>query len=93
MLDKAALSKDDISHLTRLFGSNNLSQLKQLHLKSLILCNMEDGMEDELGELINACVTHQKRELILTMYGNNLSKEFKEKWGRCCEGTKIELGF
>ena len=75
-LSSVNLNKDDIKHLTRLMGNNKLPQLELLFLKENKLCDMED----ELGELTDACVTHPQRCLVLHLEYNNLSKEFTEKW-------------
>ena len=88
-LNCAALHQYDICHLSHLMKMNKLPQLKELYLWN----NNLYIMQDELGRLIEACVTHHQRELELVLSNNNLSEEFEEKWEKRCEGTNIKLCF
>ena len=46
-------------------------------------------MEDTLAELLEVCITRHNTELIVTLWGNSLSDQFKETWKSRCEGTLI----
>ena len=73
--------------LTRAVQRHLLPGLNWLNLES----NKLYTMQRETEELIRTCVTHHQKELILWLWGNDLSKEVKEKWKRLCQETHIKL--
>ena len=91
------MNKEDLCHLTGLVINNKLPRLTtSLELKLNKLCDMED----ELDELIKACVTHyqvllesMQRTLNLNLEKNNLSEELREKWNRRYEIIKFDISF
>ena len=83
------LNVEDLNHLTGLVESQKLPNLEKL-----VLCgNSLDQMEDKLEELLEACVKHCDKELIIFLYNNNLPEEFMDKWNIRCKDTKITLDF
>ena len=86
----AELNRDDVQHITQLIQTNKLPRLRELHLDSNNLCEMEDVW----GGLMEACVTHYHQgRLELWLGDNNLSKEFVSRWESRCAGTNIDLRF
>ena len=86
-LTGAGLGKADILHLVKLMQTNKLPQLKDLWLSR----NNLPELENELGTLIEACVTHHQRELQLLLEYNNLPGRFLEKWQKRCQGTNVNI--
>ena len=88
-LERTALNNEDLQHLTHIIQTHKLPGLDNLYLYGNRLCEMETDVD----HLIEACVTHHQRELTLSMWDNDLSDAFREKWKQRCAGTNIELGF
>ena len=88
-LNDTGLTKDDILHLIYLVRFNELPGVKRLVLQGNSLCEMDD----KLSSLITTYLIHYQRELELFVKYNSLSREFKNKWKRSSEGTKVELSF
>ena len=80
---RTALNNEDLQHLTHLIQTHKLPGLEELHLDWL--------GETDVGDLIEACVTHHQRELALYLWSSHLSEESKNKWKERCRGTNIEL--
>ena len=81
------LGKHDLLHLVKLMQTNKLPQLKYLWLSR----NNLHELENELGTLIEVCVTHHQRELQLLLEYNNLPGRFLDKWQKCCECTNVNI--
>ena len=88
-LSFTALNKEDLQHLTHLVQTQKLPGLKKLNLAGIMLSEMETEVE----HLIETCVNHHQRELVLSLWYNGLSGAFREKWNQRCAGTKIQLEF
>ena len=86
-LNRTALNKEDLQHLTHLIQTHKLPGLKVLDL----IGNRLSEMETDVEHLIETCVNHHQRELKLRLWFNDLSDAFEEKWKQRCAGTKIEL--
>ena len=88
-LERTALNKEDLQHLTHLIQTHKLPGLKDLNLWRNRLSEMETDFE----HLIEACVNHHQRELKLRLWYNSLYDDFEKKWEQRCAGTKIILHY
>ena len=88
-LVNSALNQNDLTHLSHLIQTHKLPGLKDLNLWRNRLSEMETDVE----HLIEACVNHHQRELVLGLWINGLSDAFEKKWEQRCAGTKIKLLF
>ena len=84
-----SLNKEDLKHLTHLIQTHKLPRLKFLNLTENRLREMETDVEN----LIEACVNHHQRELMLRLGCSRLSDAFENKWKHQCAGTQIKLDF
>ena len=83
------LNEEDLDHLTGLVESQKLPNLEKLMLYG----NSLDQMEDKFEELLEACVIHCDKKLVIFLCDNNLQEEFMDKWNNRCKHTKITLDF
>ena len=83
------LNEQDLDHLTGLVESQKLPILEKLMLYG----NSLDQVEDKLEELLEACIKHCDKKLIIYLCDNNLPEEFMDKWNSRCKDTKITLDF
>ena len=70
------LSKEDLMHLTWLIQFKKISGLHELDLHG----NNFSEIEEELGELIESCVTFHPTDLELDLCDGNLSEGFQYMW-------------
>ena len=84
-----ALTKSDLTHVTKLIEQLKIPNLCTLTLRSYNL----NRMEDTLAELLEACITHHNTELTVILWDIELSEEFEETWKSRCKGTRIILQF
>ena len=88
-LDRTALDRKDLKHLTHLMRSIKLPGLAILQLKEERFCEMEE----ELGELLKSCISHHPGKLRINLGNKDLPRAFVQKWERCSEGTNIAIHF
>ena len=86
------LSKEDLQHLTYLLQAQKLPQLRRLRLLDNDLGKPEIG-KAKVDKLIEALVSHHQRELHLELYGNWLSRKFKQKGHQRCRSSFVNLKF
>ena len=82
------LSRSDVAHFAQLMQNDMLPSLESLCLRGTFMREIAK----ELGELIETCATHHKRELRIEL-GPIPYQDLERKWTKCCELSKIELQF
>ena len=75
-LDSTSLNSEDMSHLVHLIEKGKLVMLVELNLGS----NSLHTMENEVKNLVEACVTHHTKDLKVDLCENYLSISLEDKW-------------
>ena len=89
VIDECQVNKDDLCHLTKLIRQSKLPLLKHISARNNNLCKMED----ELEELISACVKLYSSSGVINLRvnENKLSSQTCKRIQQLCVGTKIFL--
>ena len=82
-LSGTSLNIDDLKHLISLIQDKKLPNLNALRLNF----NNFQGFENRIEQLIEAGITHHKRELTLGLVDTALNADFVKKWQSQCTGT------
>ena len=88
-LSYTKLNVKDVLHLGQLIRAEKMPQLTELDLGA----NGLHTMEEPLGELVQALVSHHQRDLKLNLYFNYLSYRSVRRMTLLCQNTDIELEF
>ena len=78
-----------LQSLINLIGHQRLPKLNSLVLSE----NKLHITEDEVGKLLNTCLTKHQVELIVFLDSNEFSTGFINHWKKMCDGTRIVLVF
>ena len=57
--------------------------------KLVLSANNLQPIEDEVGELLNTCLTEHKHKLTLFLSGDQFSKQFVNHWEEICAETHL----
>ena len=78
-----------LQSLINLIEHQRLPKLRQLVLSE----NQLHVIEDEVGKLLNTCLTKHQAELILFLDNNGFSTQFVDHWKEICAGSRLKPVF
>ena len=92
-LENCSIPKDGWCKLLKSLRTLIKHQRVQKLRKVVLSANNLQLIEDEVGELLNTCLTEHKQRLTLFLDGNKISEQFVNCWKEMCAGTHLTSVF
>ena len=88
-VENCSISKDGWCEILKSFRTLIEHERLQKLSKLVLSANSLQLIEDEVGELLNTCLTAHKHKLKLFLDANKFSEQFVNHWKEICAGTHL----